>query len=170
MSAPAVTTASIQATVTTIAADVSTGLATIQAALRAGTQTTADIRRALAVLTNAAEDIRAVRIDLDAYVATDQQLYPDGAITLALWQWACATRQTLTGLDGGIRKGIDIANELLLGRAQTRYAVRSGDTLQSIAARYLGSWQDWMRLVDANGLDPGATLAAGTVLTIPQRV
>lgn len=170
MTVAAPTTASIEAAVLTVSSDVSTGLATIQAALRAGTQTTGDLRRALAVLTGAAEDIRALRVDLDAYVATDQQLYPDGALTLALWQWACATRWTLTGLDGGIRTGIGIANELILGRAQTRYAVRSGDTLQSIAARLLGSWQDWTRIVDANGLDPGATLSPGTVLTIPVRV
>jgi len=163
-----VSTPTISAAIVTVSADVSAGLADVLTALRTGTQTTAHLRRTSAVLTQAAADIRAIRVDLDDYHPVREQVYDDAAITLALWTWERAQRWNLATLDANIRDGRAVVTELLQGRGLTLHPVRLGETLQSIAARYLGSWQEWRRIADANGIGAGP-LTPGTVLTIPSR-
>lgn len=49
-----------------------------------------------------------------------------------------------------------------------KHTVRSGDTLQSIAARLMGDWRQWPRIAETNDLDPASSLTVGTELTIPE--
>ncbi|MBW8311224.1 MAG: putative Ig domain-containing protein [Rhizobium sp.] len=46
--------------------------------------------------------------------------------------------------------------------------VQAGDTLQSLARRVYGNEAYWYVLADANGLDEGSTLVAGSTLTVPE--
>ncbi|WP_229804756.1 LysM peptidoglycan-binding domain-containing protein [Paludibacterium paludis] len=48
--------------------------------------------------------------------------------------------------------------------------VRSGDTLQSLAAALWGDKAMWYLLADANGLSGGETLVAGQMLKVPNKV
>lgn len=50
------------------------------------------------------------------------------------------------------------------------YAVRTGDTLQSIAQGAYGDSSYWYLIADANGLSGAEPLTQGTMLTIPNRV
>ena len=50
------------------------------------------------------------------------------------------------------------------------YVARAGDSLQSIALQLWGDASLWYKLAQANGLAPGAVLAAGTRLTLPSGV
>lgn len=147
---------------------VSAGLATVVDALAAGAETTAQIRTTVATLTGAAADVRAIRADLDTLDVEAEQLYDDAAVTLALWTWERGVRWSLTSLDASIRTTLPIADELLRGRSELQHVVRAGETLQSIAARYLGDWREWPRLAAHNSVDP-AGVATGTVLLIPSR-
>lgn len=47
------------------------------------------------------------------------------------------------------------------------YTVVAGDTLQSVAAKVLGSVTDWPNLALLNGLPMGALLVAGEILQLP---
>ena len=50
------------------------------------------------------------------------------------------------------------------------YAVRSGDTLQAIAAALYGDGNLWYRIAEANGLTAGVALAEGQSLILPAGV
>ena len=50
------------------------------------------------------------------------------------------------------------------------YTVQQGDTLQSIAAQMYGNPSLWFVIADANGLNAGDALKAGTVLLIPNTI
>jgi nucleoid-associated protein YgaU len=162
-------TPTIRDAILDVTAAVSDGLASVVAALSTGTQTTADIRRTSAVFTDAAAQVRTIRRDLDGYDPVARRLYPDAALTLTLWQWERAQRWGLAGLDANIRDGRSIAMELLQGRGLTLHAVRAGETLQSIAAKFLGDWREWPRIAEANGLAVGASIASLNLI-IPTKV
>jgi len=53
------------------------------------------------------------------------------------------------------------------GGAGGSYIVRSGDTLQSIAASLWGNTDLWYKLAEANGLSGNSALVEGTSLTVP---
>lgn len=48
-----------------------------------------------------------------------------------------------------------------------QYVVKTGDTLQKIAALKYGSSSKWKKIADANGIRDGSTLKKGTTLRIP---
>lgn len=49
----------------------------------------------------------------------------------------------------------------------SRWTVRDGDTLRSVARQVWGDESLWWMLADANALEADAVLTAGTTLTIP---
>lgn len=53
------------------------------------------------------------------------------------------------------------------GSEPSRYTVRTGDTLGSIARRLLGDAGRWQEIADANGITDPRALQIGAVLTIP---
>jgi YD repeat-containing protein len=70
-----------------------------------------------------------------------------------------------TNFDNGFR-GID---ESYPGPSPTTYSVQGGDTLQSIALAVWGDSSQWYILAEANGLSGHEPLAAGMLLTIPNK-
>jgi len=152
------------------AEDVATGVAAaiagIESALTTGTVTAGRLGNLRASLRGHRAEIAAIRGDLDALDVTDYQLYPDAAVTLALWGWERELRHSLVAVAPSVRQAEKIAVRLVSGSARKTVTARAGETLQSIAARELGDWRDWVRLADANGLAPGA-LVAGTQVVIP---
>jgi hypothetical protein len=56
------------------------------------------------------------------------------------------------------------------GSGSAGYVVRSGDTLQSIAAGLYGDANLWYRLAEANGLSAGSSLSEGQSLMLPAGV
>ncbi|MFK3647531.1 LysM peptidoglycan-binding domain-containing protein [Lysobacter enzymogenes] len=61
-------------------------------------------------------------------------------------------------------------NSLYPTAAPGSYIVKSGDTLQGIAAALWGDAAMWYLLADANGLAPNQPLIPNTVLTVPNKV
>ena len=47
------------------------------------------------------------------------------------------------------------------------YTVEAGDNLFSVAEQFYGDGQQWRRIAEANGLEPGAVLSPGDTLQIP---
>ncbi|WP_157215363.1 LysM peptidoglycan-binding domain-containing protein [Flavisphingomonas formosensis] len=64
----------------------------------------------------------------------------------------------------------DPINGFSYDETASRYTVRTGDTLQSIAQTVWGDSSLWYKIADANGLDGTETLAAGRTLLIPNKV
>jgi YD repeat-containing protein len=54
--------------------------------------------------------------------------------------------------------------------SDSRYIVRGGETLQSIAASVWGDASLWYLIASANGMSGGETLVAGTSIILPDRV
>lgn len=151
-----------------LASGVSAALASVQSALATGTATPAQLSTLRADLTGYRGDLADLRTDLDATDVADFQLYDDGQVLIQLWIWDRETRRALVALAPKIRAAEDVAERLVAGAAREVYVTRSGDTLQKLAARFLGNWQEWPRLAEANGLDGGA-LASGTRIVIPPK-
>jgi hypothetical protein len=139
-----------------------------RAVLDAGTSTDRDMKQLEADLQGCAGDIRDFRVDLDAWRAIDSLVYDDGEALIALWTWERDLRAALVDALASIQEIQRLAGEIAVGRGETIYVSKSGDTWQSVAADQLGDWKEWPRLVATNSGDP-ATLAGGTVLTIPVR-
>ncbi len=65
------------------------------------------------------------------------------------------------------RVPVEPVDAATVGRRRDAYVIAKGDTLSSIAARYLGSARRWPEIVAANGrLDP-QTLQIGQVIRLP---
>lgn len=140
----------------------------ISVALSTGTSTSRQLSNLRASLTGYRADIVALRGELDGTDVTAFQLYDDGAVTIQLWRWERALRHSLISLASRVRAAEAVTSRLLAGSAREVYVTRSGDTLQRIAARFLGDWQEWPRIAEANSLAPGA-IPSGTRLIIPPR-
>lgn len=147
---------------------ITVSLAVVTSALSTGTITAGQLGNLRASLTGHRADIAAIRVDLDALDVTDHQLYDDAAVTLTLWKWERLTRHQLATLLPAVRTAETIATRLVAGSARQVVTARDGDTLQSLAARYLGSWQEWPRLAEVNGLTPGP-LTPGAQIAIPAK-
>ena len=90
-------------------------------------------------------------------------------MTLTLWGWERDVRRSLSRMESAIQSSLTIADGLRTGTGLRYYTTRANDTLQSIAARFLGGWQEWPRIAAANGLKAGP-VAENTTLIIPQKV
>jgi nucleoid-associated protein YgaU len=143
-------------------------VAAIESALTTGTATAAQLSALRADLTGYRGDLAAIRTDLDATDVSDFLVFDDGEILVRLWLWERDTRHALVGLAPKVRAAETVATRLVAGAAREVYVTRKGDTLQRIAARFLGDWRAWPRIADANGLD-GGTLTSGTRITIPPK-
>lgn len=155
--------------ITAVAASATTAMEAARAVLTTANATDADVGAVASALTTAGVDIRAIRTDLDGTDVEALQRWDDAATTIALWKWERGCRRSLTRMEGKAQAALAVASELRTGRGLGYYTTRAGDTLQSIAATYLGGWTQWPRLARANGLKAGP-VPAGTVLVIPQKV
>ena len=167
MAAPA-SLLDLQADIDDLAARLASALAILEEKLVAETWTVRDLRGLRASLAGVDSDIGEVRSQLDAADVTTYLIADSAERRIQLWRWERETRKRLVRLRGQVAQADAIAAEVEAGQARTRHAVRSGETLQSIAAAYLGDWREWPRLAAANGLAAG-TVTPGTVLIIPAK-
>lgn len=117
-------------------------------------------------------DARGLQRELDTTQDDDLLVIRTGEnaaiASLRLWDFHRTVRRQLTSLIGAARRAQETV--LLFTEGQQRKVVwtRSGDTLQSIALKQLGSWAEWPRLLEANPtLTPGA-LSPGIPVVIPE--
>jgi len=143
--------------------------AEVSAAFAAGEVTSAQRRHLVARLRGLLDEIKAVRVDLDGADAEDylRGTHPDQLV--GVWQGERETRRQLVKTSGGLLELIDTLERLDTGDARTMYVSRDGDTLQSIAAAHLGSWEEWPSLLEANPEITPGPLASGTLVVIPAR-
>lgn len=110
-----------------------------------------------------AKAVAYIEGQLPADIAIGTQLSLHGYILLADANLSNVTQIT----DYSLRQ---IGADGLPAMTVQSHVVRAGDTLQSIAAMYLGSPSYWYLIADANGLQGHEALAEGTVLNIPGRI
>lgn len=162
------TTISINTSVSDIVADLDAAKAGIADVLRTGTYTDRDLLHLVATFSGVGEDIDVVIGDLDPLDVETLLLMDTGLDTVVLWRWQLAVRHGLGMLAARSRDAQAAAESLVSGVDARTHVVRSGETLQAIALRYLGDWREWTRIATLNDLAPGQP-ASGTVLTIPPR-
>lgn len=142
-----------------------TTLFTDAQALAGSVESTADVTGLRSEGQRVGARSRALRTQLDALTLSPAE----GAEQLAVCLWDRETRRSLLQVEAaGAALASSLGDVEPGGYQQRRYIVGQGDTLQSIAQRLLGDWALWTQIVAANGLDPGATLAVGTELIIPE--
>lgn len=114
-------------------------------------------------------DCRALLAEMDTTIAETLAPTGDPASVIALWEWRRLTRRDVVLLLGEARGIQDLALDLVAGQRRKVVVTRQGDTLQRVAARELGDWREWPRLLAANpDVDPGE-LPSGLSLVIPER-
>ena len=138
-------------------------------ALQGGTSTFRDLHGVRASLTGYRADLAGIRGTLDATDVADFNLSGRADTFLRALRWERELRHRLVRLGSQILSAETAAAALEAGVARHVHLVVSGDTLQRLAARYLGDWQAWPRILEANpDLSPGP-LTSGTVLVIPAK-
>lgn len=93
----------------------------------------------------------------------------DGEVTVKLWTWRRATLLSVTTLMGQARAIQDLVADFVGGLKQKVIVTREGDTLQKIAARELGDWREWPRLLAANPGLPTGAVDSGLTLIVPEK-
>lgn len=142
--------------------------AEISSALGDGSYTTASLRHLLATVAGLRADIRTLRRSLDQVDAADFLRGSNAQHIIGLWQWQRGLRGEFIALDAASLE-VEVQVALLLsGTGHRIHVVRSGETLQSIAADELGDWKEWRTLAEVNDLAPGA-VSSGTILVVPSR-
>lgn len=134
----------------------------------AGTYTDKDIESFNSFANSHLNDIEDIRSSLDPKNVTDYVIAERGDAYLAVWEWEKQTRFALSVVARKLIDAKNAASELKTGKASLLYVTKRGDTLQSIAAKFLGSWQSWSIIADANGIEPGI-IEPGTTLIIPEK-
>lgn len=138
------------------------------AELRKPSPARATLQHLLATATGLREDLRLLRVELDAEDVEASDLLDDAQNTLSLWTWERFLRYALVQASGVLTRLEKALASLADGDGRLVHVVRSGETLQTIAARYLGGWGEWWRLVAANNLST-AVVEVGTKLVIPEK-
>ena len=134
-------------------------------ALAGAVESTADVAGLRSEGRRVGTQARTLRTQLDALTLSPAE----GQEQLEVALWDRETRRALLQVEAsGVALSAALRDVEPGGYQQRRYVVGQGDTLQSIARKLLGDWQLWTQIVAANGLDPGADLAVGTVLIIPE--
>lgn len=106
-------------------------------------------------------------VDLTTTDALELAAIVDAANSLALWRWRAAARQSTVRTLRQLRELQSILATFARGVEERLVTVRQGETLQSIAARELGDWREWRRLVERNpGLSP-VFIAPGALIVVP---
>lgn len=128
--------------------------------------------RSVSRISAAVSGLRAFRAELDAL--DDQEdggAYAAGlaARTLDRVLVERTARLQLVQLDRFTADLLRAIEEQTRGRRRQVVVVRDGDTLEGLAARWLGSWEEWPRLAALNDLVPGQELVVGSELLIPTR-
>lgn len=134
----------------------------------AGTYTDNDIESFSTSIEEYLEDIADIRADLDPKNVTDYVIAERGDAYLRVWLWERQTRYALAKVARQMIDARDAAQELKTGKTKMLYITKHGDTLQSIAAKFLGNWQEWPKIAQANKIEPGI-IASGTTLIIPEK-
>jgi len=116
-----------------------------------------------------AADIKSITDGLAAIDESAVTAVFDGERALAVWRWRRSLRMDLITLLSHVQDLARVLNVYEKGAGESVVVAKEGDTLQSIAASELGSWEDWGALASRNpGLSPD-TLAPGTAIIIPAR-
>lgn len=134
----------------------------------AGTYTDNDIESFSTSIEKYLEDIADIRADLDPKNVTDYVIAERGDAYLRVWLWEKQTRYALAKVARQMIDARDASQELKSGKTKMLYITKHGDTLQSIAAKFLGSWQEWPKIAQANKIEPGI-ITSGTTLIIPEK-
>lgn len=158
----------VNAKVTDLFARIRAEEARVRDLLEAGVVPDNDLRGFLAAVTGFREEIKACRRVLDARDVLDALVYPDPADSIRLWLWERALRSQLVTTDGQLRVAQEITAELIDNRPGRTYSTRSGDTLQSLSARFFGAPDSWRRITEANPDLVVGELVPGTILNIPE--
>ncbi len=159
----------IQDAVTTLA-EMSTEYEEVQTRLSTDEPSRENLSAILAALQTLLTTARTLRTDLQTVDEASLIAVQDGERLIRVWQWARRTRFALQLLIASMKETADTTALILSGFTVRIVVVGDGDTLQDIAARELGDWREWPKLVEANpGTTPGA-LATGDRLTIPSAV
>lgn len=91
----------------------------------------------------------------------------DASNSLALWRWRTSQRTLMIDFLSQVVEMERLLLTIVSGIEERLVVVRQGETLQSIAARELGDWREWRRLLDRNpGLSP-VSIDPGTTIVIP---
>lgn len=128
-----------------------------------------------AVLVDTIRQVQDAVVDIDAVVADldtldVQSQFSDARQLLLAGRTEREVRARMLSARASLERARADAQALLKRDPQARtYNIRSGDTLQSIAARELGDARRWRDIADANGISPSETLAAGTHIDLPAR-
>lgn len=126
-----------------------------------------DVDALIARVTAARARVKLLRTEvLSVDVATS---FTEPVDIMAMLAWQADVSMELGRLEGLlVAAGVNLTLSRGSALAQiTRHAVREGDTLQSIAARYHGTWETWYVIADANGINPAMELPIGGILYIP---
>lgn len=110
---------------------------------------------------NLLSEVRSLDVQATVTAPTDQ---------LDLARWALDMASQLQRLGGRLLR-LSEAATIVRGSILTQrraHFVRSGDTFQSIAATYYGSWESWALIAEANRMNPAAELPVGLYLVIPE--
>lgn len=140
----------------------------LSAYLEAGSATREQLESLRVALQAIRDRVAVVRGSLDSTAPEDWEVYEDPEVRVAVLTWERGLRKALVALIGQAGRLDTALDELLSGSQRRTHVVRSGDSLQSLAGRYLGSWEEWRRIAELNGLAPGA-LEAGQVLFLPDK-
>lgn len=111
-------------------------------------------------LSGAQDTARTLRAELASTDFGADVIPQTGDAVLAAWRWQHDTFRALLELDANIRAAQTAVSALVVVSSKRQVLVRSGDTLQRIAARELGDFRRWEELLSLNTLTPGDVLPA----------
>lgn len=122
-------------------------------------------------------DVRDIATDLNTMLDDLAALDPTALLNiesarnlLAIWTLETTFRSQLMALLFQTSRLESLLTQLVQGVEERLVVVRENETLQSIAARELGDWREWTRIIARNpGLSP-VTITSGTTIVIPAEV
>lgn len=142
-------------------------IANVQAAVAESTLDEFTGASALLDLRNARDDAVELAGDLAQVDPLTLVATTTAENTINVWRWRYATRTSVMAFIVELGDLIDILELFLKGFNEKVVVSTEADTLQSIAARELGGYEDWPLLLKRNpGLSP-VTLEPGTTIVIP---
>ena len=89
------------------------------------------------------------------------------SFTLTLWEYSPLLASALVQASPAQRSARSLTASIVSSSGRSKYTVRAGDTLGSIAARQLGNYRLWTQIAQMNGIRDPASIVAGQVLVLP---